>query len=278
MRRNWLFILLLVGCSSAPKPETGTASRDGSYELYQVDAGEDNSSSEKNGKSPSTKNAEAVPVNHASLREAVVSNNQRRVQEVASQLLARNPKDVKALSALGIQQLKSNKPAMARLLFKKALEVEPKNAGILNNYGVTFLAEKDESRAMMEFKKALDVDSDHPSASANIGYIHLKYRNYEQARRLLETAYEANRNNIKVANNFGIALRNSGDASAAKRVFEKALDKEPKDVNLLMNYALVLVENLKDKTKGQEIINKIKFLASDPAILSRARQLEAKIK
>lgn len=278
MKRALLLILLLVGCSSAPKSETGTASKDGSNELYQIDTGDGSSPSERNGKRSSTKSAEAAPVNHKSLREAVANNDQRRVQEIASQLLARDPKDVKALNALGVQQLKNNKSALARLLFKKALETEPRNAGLLNNYGVTFLAEKDETRALTEFKKALDVDSDHPSASANIGYIHLKYRNYDQARRLLETAYESNRNNVKVANNFGIALRNSGDASAAKRVFEKALDKEPKDVNLLMNYALVLVENLKDKTKGQEIINKIKFLASDPAILSQARQLEAKIK
>jgi Flp pilus assembly protein TadD len=269
-----VLLILSAACSSAPQKAPQAApepQQSSSYDL--TDVGDEEQARPVKVDVPADSN-----VNHDTLRQALSAGDQKKVTDIASQLLARNPKDVLALNALGVQQMRNGKPSMARLIFKKALDVDPKNAGVLNNFAVTFLAEKEESRAVGELKKALEANGQNPNAAANIGYIHLKYRNYAAAKSMLEIAYNADRTNTKVANDFGLALRGTGDGAGARRVYEQALDKDPKDLSLLVNYASVLVENLGDKTKGQEILNKIKFLATDAATMERVRQLEAKIK
>ncbi len=279
MKKLLFLVFIISGCATEPQndsvPAPQVPSKNGGNE---VEGNKDSSHSgevaeEANEPAPQPGNA-----NYDQLKSALDSGNAKKIEDMVVQYLAHNPKDSRALNVLGVQQLKANKPSTARMIFKKAMDADPRNASIVNNYALTYMAENEEWRAIQEFKRALEIDPRNAAAAANLGSIHAKAKNYNEARRWLEIAYDKNKSNVKVANNFALALRGTGDYSAAKRVYEKSGAAESKDMIVLLNYAYLLVENLNDKTKGQTVINKIKFLTSDPAIMERAKMLEAKIK
>jgi Tfp pilus assembly protein PilF len=94
----------------------------------------------------------------------------------------------------------------------------------------------------------------------------------------LEPVYSNGKSSVAFANNYALSLKATGDFKAARRVYEAALEKDSRNVSVLLNYAILLVENLGDKTKGQEAINRLKLLGTDTAIMEKAKQLEAKLK
>lgn len=271
----------LLGCSSSPQAEDKPASQTGPVSADPVSSGRmDMADNEL----PPVTTRQAPPPSEApkatvdQLKVALDSGNSREVEQTASKLLAINPKDTKALNALAVVQLRAGKSGMVRFISKRVLEIDPRNATAMNNMGVSYLMENDESRALTEFKKAHEADRTHVAAATNLAAIHAKYRNFSEARKVMENIYSKGRSSTILANNYALSLKGSGDFKAARRVYESAIEKDSRSQSLLLNYAILMVENIGDKTKGQDAINRLKLLATDPAIMEHARQLEAKLK
>lgn len=276
---NILFVILL-GCSTSEQKADGgnvAQSQDDPIVSGSIDTGFDSDlpqASTRQAPPP----AEAPKATADQLKQALQTGNEREIESIASNLLAVNPKDTKALNALAINQLKASKPGMAKFILKKIIEIDARNSTALNNMGVAFLIENDEARALVEFKKAYAANSDNVAAGSNLGALQAKYRNFSESKRILESIYSSSKSSTIVANNYALSLRGNGDFKDARKVYEAALEKDSRNVSMLLNYAILMVENIGDKTKGQEAINRLKLLATDPAIMDKARQLEAKLK
>lgn len=205
-------------------------------------------------------------------------NSQREAEMISSgsELLARNPENVKVLNGFGIFYLKNNEPGAAKIYFDRVLAKDAQNADANNGLGVVAMKENKEAEAQAFFKKALLGDNDHAGANANLGAYYLKYLDYEKALTLLKTAYSEDKSNPTIANNYAIALRGTGDIDKALSIYE-GIDKKSQKVPVLLNQAILWAEFKKDSKQAKEILNKIRFISTDPVILKKVNALTQKL-
>jgi tetratricopeptide (TPR) repeat protein len=209
--------------------------------------------------------------------EAAV-NSQREDQMISagSELLARNPENIKILSGFGVFYLKNNQPDAAKIYFDRVLAKDPKNADANNGMGVISMKDNKEFEGQAYFKKALLGNDDHLGANANLGAYYLKYLDYEKALVLLENAYGQDRSNATIANNYAIALRGTGKIDKALSIY-KSIDSKNQKVPVLLNQAILLAEFKKDSAGAKEFLNKIRFITTDPVILKKVNTLTQKL-
>jgi len=188
------------------------------------------------------------------------AKNWKALKDEASKVLAKDPNNLKALSALGLYHMENGQPVAARLFFDKALIKHKKAAGLYNNIGVLQLREKNLVAAYQSFKKAHDLDSDNPVIATNLASILVRHMDYVAAETLVEDAYQSLRNNPDVANNYGIVLRTQGQFEESAKVYGKAVAGNVRHIPLNLNYAILLVDYLKNYPKARQYTNKLEFL------------------
>ena len=229
---------------------------------------------------PESEAAPEIPVaeeasrdQYSNLAEALKNQNEGRVLSSAGAILGKNAKDQKALNAMGVYYYRTGRPEMARLLWARALKDNPNSPSLANNMGLLMLRDDKPELAVREFRKALSQNSSHWEASANLGALHLKFLNYEAAKTYLSEAYEDRPKDVAVAVNYAIALRGLGQLDEAKRIYERLGAEKSDQTLVLFNYAVLLIEYLNDKSKGLEVINKVRYYQTDTDIMKRANQL-----
>lgn len=207
---------------------------------------------------------------------AVNSQRESEMIQAGSELLARNPENVKILNGFAVFYLKNNEPGAAKIYFDRVLAKDPQNADANNGLGVIAMKENKDFEAQVFFKKAMLGDNDHVGANANLGAYYLKYLDYEKALPLMKTAYSEDKGNPAIANNYAIALRGTGDIEKALDIYE-GIDKKFQKVPVLLNQAILWAEFKKDSKQAKEILNKIRFITTDPVILKKVNTLTQKL-
>jgi len=210
------------------------------------------------------------------LGSALFSGDETQVVHEASKFLAKNPKDLIALNAMAVHYYNRKKTDLAKLILAKALKIYPNSATVHNNLGLVYLRENKMVETVSEFRRALELDPNHPEAAANLGSLLVKTKNYPAAVTLLQKAYRVLDKDVPLANNFAVALMGVKKFADAEAVLNQAKAGDSNNPTLLLNYAILLVEHLKSKKPGLKIVNKIRFLSQDEAILRRAQVLADK--
>jgi tetratricopeptide (TPR) repeat protein len=205
-------------------------------------------------------------------------NSQREDQMISSgsELLARNPDNIKILAGFGVFYLKNNMPDAAKIYFDRVLARDPTNADANNGMGVIAVKDNKDFEGQAFFKKALAGNRSHLGANANLGAFYLKYLDYEKAVSFLENAYDDDRSNPNIANNYAIALRGTGKIDKAWSIY-KGIDSRNQKVPVLLNQAILLAEFKKDSKGAKEFLNKIRFITTDPVILKKVNTLTQKL-
>ena len=229
--------------------------------------------------------AKVAREDYARLRAAVDSKNELGVIQVASRILSRDPKDLKALSGLGFFYFSTGKLGMAKLIYRRALKDYSDEPGLYNNLGVIQLAEGDLRKAIISFKKSISLNSSYEMAATNLGSIFVFHKDYGRALAPLASRYKSvksklssrNKLAIEIANNYAVALMGTGQGKKAERVFKEALGADVLDASMLYNYAILLVNVMKKRGDALRIISKLKFSSDDPKILHKAEELEQRL-
>jgi Flp pilus assembly protein TadD len=278
-------VFALTACSSAPQQQGNPAVN---QELDQA-ANPNPQGADSNGEldqgAPAQAPQEAQPM-HAIQAPSGSSNelynrfNNSRSRkdwqgtfDAAGEILARNPNDTKVLNALACLAIDQDKDDMGRLLLNKVLALEPNNSAALNNLGVIELKADNLRMALIDFKKATETDPRTRAAHANLGTIYLQYRNYLNASAELESAVENGDQSPATLNNLGFAKAGAGDFGKARSAYEKAMSKDPGNIPMMLNYAALLVDHTGDKSEAIKLLNKIRFIAHEPAILNKVEVL-----
>ncbi len=94
-----------------------------------------------------------------------------RITEL-EQIVSKDPKNLKALIALGNDYFDTNQPQKAAQAYNKALEIDPNNPHVLTDQGVMFRALGFFDRALANFEKAGKLDPTHLQGLYNIGIIY----------------------------------------------------------------------------------------------------------
>ena len=273
-------VLISFGCATGPSDYNDDQNNNDSELFNEVEGS--SRSKQKRGSSPKSEESQidAPKASSSDLEKrfenAVNSQRESDLLTAGSELLARSPDNPKVLAGFGIYYLKNNEPDAAKIFFDRVLAKDPQNADANNGLGIIAMKEGKEFEGQVFFKKALLGDRNHAGANANLGAYYLKYLDYDKALSLLERAYDEDRKNQTIANNYAIALRGTGKVDKALSIY-KGMDSRNQSIPVLLNQAILLAEFKKDSKAAKEILNKIRFITTDPGILRKVNTLTQKL-
>lgn len=218
---------------------------------------------------------QAAPANpDQELTEAIRSGNQEGIYRTAVSMLAANPKEAKALNALGLYYYGRSQFGAAELMFAKAAEANPGLAEPHTNLGLVKLVNKERPEAIRHFRKALETDPSNVVAAANLGTMYVQEKDFGKALAALEIAIRRYSQDPKILNNYAIALAATGNKQAAKDNYEKALNIKNNDRDILFNYAILMVDGFKNSKEGMDLINRLKVVGLSPEARNKINALE----
>jgi len=200
-------------------------------------------------------------------------NDFTTINQVAGEILSRNPGDVRVLNTLASIAIQQEKYDLARLYCTKVLAKDPNNGAAYNNRGVIELKTDNLRLALEQFKRATEVDGKNKAAHANLGAIYLKYRNYQNAALELQAAVENGDQSPDTLSNLGFALTGIADYKNAEKAYQRALTQESNNLIVSLNYATLMVEKTHKYKEAIRLLNKIRFIAREPAILDKVEIL-----
>lgn len=212
------------------------------------------------------------------LDAAIASGSDERIKAASVDILQDNPRDVKSLNALAMNSYKKGQYEASVLLLDKVLSIDPNSSTAYSNLGLVHLARNEKNEAIDYFKKSLDLDSSNVAAASNLGALYLREKDYSKAVSLLGSSAESvNANEVNMTN-YAIALSAVGKPKEAADVYNKVLKKNPSNKYAMMNLAIVLIDKLNKFEDGLDLINRLKFVASDLGSRQVIKDLEIKAK
>lgn len=139
-------------------------------------------------------------------------------------ILAKNPRDIPALTVLGLVREQQNDTPEAREAYEKALGVDPNALVPLNNLAYIYSAKlNDLARASELARKAHDLAPLQPNITDTLGWIVYQQRDYQQAVQLLQDAANKLPENPEVQFHLGMAQYMMGNRDAARAALQKAV-------------------------------------------------------
>ncbi|MGE0632299.1 MAG: tetratricopeptide repeat protein [Pseudobdellovibrionaceae bacterium] len=268
-------LIFVLGCSSSSEKSDETESGSENQPPTPTNA-RDTGPAPKHSAAPPLPEKPSVSSLAQGLSEAVKNQNDEQIEQLSSQVLSQNPKDIRALNALAMNHFRKGRIQLAKMLLLRALEAHPKSSELHNNMGVIELSQKNDREALIEFKKAVELKSDNASASANLGAIYLKGKDYKRATTALEIAVDNGLKDWKTKNNYAVALAGSGKADKAEDLYKDILKEQPSNKEAMMNYSILLIDQLNKPQEGLDLLNKLRFIGIPTESRNRVKELENK--
>lgn len=288
MKKEFLIVVLLLsvaGCSSTPKSEAPPASvsrvpaprivSDAPEGIGDENLPEQTMEVRETTTRPS---GSAVAGLYASLDEGIKEQNDEKIYQSATQVLAQSSNDLKALNALAMYHYKRGRFDLCRYLLNKGISASPKTAELYSNLGVVQLAQGEQREAVQSFRKALEINSRDSVAAANLGAIYTREKDFGKAIIVLEIAYGSGIRDVRVLNNYAIALTAQKKYEKAEEIYKVLLKENSTNREYLFNYAILLVDEMGKFQEGLDIINRLKFVGGPADSRNRIIALENKAK
>lgn len=267
-----LLLIVLVGCSSAPKQESSDSGAPADLSPTPIPAPAV-TSTPSSGSSPVSTQPTASP-----LEQAIRSNSDEQIFRAATDVLVKNPNDLQALNAMGLYHYRKAQHSAAQIFLNRALKVNPNNSDTHNNLGLVFLAQAEDDRALASFKQALRVNSNDANAGANAGSIYLQSKDYIKAEIALRPAVRKYNRDVRILTNYAISQVGLKKYSEAEEKYKEALKIQDSFQPAMLGLAILYVDHLNKPAEGLELINRIKFLGPSSESRSRINLLENKAK
>jgi len=212
------------------------------------------------------------------LQAAIKAQDDSQIHNFAGEILAVNPRDVKALNALAMSEYRKGRYSSAESLLNRALKEGSFQAEIYNNLGLLALAKKEQREALQYFKKGLQVSPQDPTLGANIGAIYVKAKDYTKAEVALENAVKNGTKDTKILNNYAIALVANKKIDEAEKIYEKAIKENPSERDIMLNYSILLIDKKGKYKQGMDLLNRLKFVGVPEESRNVIKDLENKAK
>lgn len=266
--------LVIAGCSSAPVKDDDFSQEEIVEDVTTPTATSTPAPQEE---APKRQDKPATKQQQSKMDEAIKAQSDERVYAAATEILAQNSRDTKALNALAMYHYKRKRYDLSQYLLNQALNVS-KDSALYSNLGLVQLALGENRLAVNSFRSALKANPKDGVAASNLGAIYVRDRDFTKALVVLETAYKYGPKDIRTANNYAIALTAGKKYSDANGIYKSILKQENNNSEVLYNYATLLIDHMKQYNDGLEIINRLKFVGGPEDTRNRIIALENKAK
>ncbi|UYL08992.1 tetratricopeptide repeat protein [Bdellovibrio sp. SKB1291214] len=274
-----LTVLFIAACSSTPKSNQSSEDSiglDGVTDAPTVQ--EESPKAKRDEPAPEVKAAPVASSQYSNLNAAIKSQSDEGIYRAATDILAQNGNDPRALNALAMYHYKKGRFDLSKYLLSKGIAANPGAAELYSNLGVVYMSQNERREAIKSFKKALSVNAMEPVASANVGSIYVQEKDYKKGLLALEMAYSKGVRDPRVLNNYAIALTATGSYEKAADLYKKVVKEDSNNREAMLNYAILLVDKMEKYKDGLEVISRLKFVGGPTGSSNRINALENKAK
>ncbi|HEV7239827.1 MAG TPA: sulfatase-like hydrolase/transferase [Thermoanaerobaculia bacterium] len=142
-------------------------------------------------------------------------------------VVKRNPRNIYALSMLGLTYLKTGDYEKAKACFQEAIRLHPELESARANLGTTYRKMGNMDAAAEEYRAALVISARHAEAASNLARIYSDKHLFEDARRVLQSAIDAGGESADVWFELGVLEANGSNWEKARFAFTKAASIDP---------------------------------------------------
>ncbi len=199
-----------------------------------------------------------IPINDALV---MASNHQnagrfKECETILRKILQAQPKNAKALHAMGILANAVGNVKVAAQFVAKAIEAEPGVALFHANMGEMCRLLKRGDEAIIHGKKAIELDSGLAFAYGNLGIAYYDKKDYEKAEECQRAALKLKPDLAVALNNMGSIYRERKDEEKASSYYRQAIKSNPDNLEAQNNLAVVLTK-LDQLEEAMAILNKV---------------------
>jgi tetratricopeptide (TPR) repeat protein len=156
--------------------------------------------------------------------QALAAGDYQTAERGFQSVLRKEPRNIAALSNLGVIYSRTNRANQAITVYRQALQVSRDDTAILLNLGLVYLRKEDHSRALPLFERIVAIDPQHLQARqllavcrAYVGQLALAIRDLED----LRAAAPRDENILFL---LGFTYLKSQDSEKAKAIFEQMFE------------------------------------------------------
>jgi tetratricopeptide (TPR) repeat protein len=139
-------------------------------------------------------------------------------------VLRQEPRNIAALSNLGVIYSRTSRSDQAIAVYQRALEISPDDQAILLNLGLVYLRQEDHAKALPLFSRVVVLDPQHLQARQLLAVCRAYLGQLEPAIRELEALRAANPQDDGILFLLGFAYLKNQEPEKAKPIFETMLE------------------------------------------------------
>jgi tetratricopeptide (TPR) repeat protein len=139
-------------------------------------------------------------------------------------VLRAEPRNIAALSNLGVIYSRTNRSDEAIAVYKRALQSSPNDKALLLNLGLVYLRREDHKQALPFFERVVEIDPQHRQARQLLAVCRVFVGELEPAIRDLETLSAGAPHDENILFLLGFAYLKNHDAERARADFERMLE------------------------------------------------------
>lgn len=168
----------------------------------------------------------AEPVKDAFDRaaRALAASDYQSAEQGFQSVLHLEPRNIGALSNLGVIYSRTNRSDQAITVYRRALLLSPKDTALLLNLGLVYLRREDHQRALPFFERVVTIDPQHQQARQLLAVCRVYAGQLEPAIRDLEALHATAPRDDNVLFLLGFAYLKNHDSERAKANFELMLE------------------------------------------------------
>jgi tetratricopeptide (TPR) repeat protein len=274
-----LTVLFIAACSSTPKSNHSSEDSIGLDGVTDAPTVQEEAPKAKHDEpAPEAKAPPIASSQYSNLNAAIKSQSDEGIYKAATDILAQNGNDARALNALAMYHYKKGRFDLSKYLLGKGIAANPNAAELYSNLGVVYLSQNERREAIKSFKKALSVNAMEPVASANVGSIYVQEKDYKKGLLALEVAYSKGVRDPRVLNNYAVALTATGSFDKAADLYKRVVKEDSNNREAMLNYAILLVDKMEKYKDGLDVISRLKFVGGPTGSSNRINALENKAK
>ncbi len=151
------------------------------------------------------------------------------------------PRELQEIAVAARENVEQGKYRIAEKQYETVLAKDPKNLDALSNLGVVYFRTGKIRSAESTLKKALAIDPNDDSVLTTLGVVHYRQSKFDEALEELRKAIELNPNSATAHNYLGITASQKGRQQEAEKEMLQAIAEDPNYADAHFNLAVILI-------------------------------------
>lgn len=156
--------------------------------------------------------------------KALAAGDSQAAERGFEAVLRQEPRNVAALSNLGVIFARTSRADQAIAMYERALQASPGDQAILLNLGLVYLKQEDHAKALPLFAKVVEIDPRNMQARQLLAVCRAYLGQLEPAIRDLEALHAAAQQDDGILFLLGFAYLKNHDSDKAKAIFQQMFE------------------------------------------------------